>query len=228
MSSASWGAAWRSGTRKSIDDCRAAPGRARRGCRKPSGPSVWTDPLNPELLVCEAEPVHGLEDLVDDRALQVELDRSHVPAEQLEAVAKRHELLVTAPRRFDERVVAKDEPAHRIAEVLDVPDPNVAADPLGEGERLEDLVYSCLVMDHFIHRDASQVLGAVMPVARQEEVDDEVPSVDDRTVDVEHDGEFLLRIFQAHPPDVRRKRPHPVVVGHGALASRSDVLGEST
>jgi DNA-binding MarR family transcriptional regulator len=27
---------------------------------------------------------------------------------------------------------------------------------------------------------------------------------------------------------VRRKRPHPVVVGHGALASRSDGLGDST
>jgi hypothetical protein len=90
--------------------------------------------VEPELLIPEAEPTQGLENLVDDRAtlLQVELHRSHVPSEHLEVVAERRELFVPHPRRVDERVVAEHEPADRITTDVELRPSDVGGDELPE------------------------------------------------------------------------------------------------
>jgi hypothetical protein len=65
----------------------------------------------------------------------------------------------------------------------------------------------------------------VVLVVREQDVHDEMTGVDDRAIDVEHNGELILGKRQSHPLDVRRERSHPVAVGHEAASRRSDALG---
>jgi hypothetical protein len=105
-----------------------------------------------------------------------------------------------------------------VADVLQVPRPNVPEDRVRQSEPGEDPVDMDLVVHHVGNSDAVEEVRVVHPVAREEHVHHEVTGVDDRTVDVEDDRELVVVIRGAHPIEVLRECPHPAVASHGAIA----------